>query len=402
MTRPYHIQMISNRYLPVIGGAEMQIAQLCAELARRGHRVRMLTRRLTPDLAECETLAGIPIERLSPVGLSSRATLLIVPQIFGHLLRQRRQIDVIHVNTLGALGLISIAAAKLSGRPIVLKVPGRGGLIREDAVGIQPSAYSRWVRRFVIPPAAWRWLLLRADAIIAISQEIYDEAAQIGVQRVMVRIPNGVDTGRFHPAADADERRRWRERLGLPLTGRLIFSSGRLVWGKRFDVLLAALPGVVARHPDVQVVIAGSGRLQADDVSEELRAQVERLGLTERVRFIGNVSQVEEYYRAADVFAFPSEREGLPNVVLEAMASGVPVIACRIGGVVDLLEDGVTGWLVAPGEVAPFEGALLAALDDPDEAGRRSAAASARIQAHFSLEAVAAQYEALYARVIEG
>lgn len=392
------IGMLLNRYLPAVGGSEVQAAQLAGELTRRGHSVRIVTRRLSRDLPRHETIGGIDVTRLGPVGLGHAANAAMVPRMLGHLVATQGFYDVLHVHGAGPVGLATLLAGRLTGLPVVLKTTTRGGLAREDPEGIHTSAYSRFVRRVMLPPPLWRSLLSGAGAIVTISTEVARGARALGLETRVEQIPNGVDTARFRPA-DRAEKLRLRRELGLPPDRFLLLFAGRLVYLKRIDVLLRALPAVLAKHADCHVVLAGSGEMQEDSVAGELHALAGELGIAERVTFMGLVSDVERVYRAADAFAFPSVREGLPNAVLEAMASELPIAASRIGGVTDLLTPDC-GWLVEPGSVEALAGALTEIVGDPDQAQRRGAAARERAERAFSLPAIADRYEDLYASLL--
>lgn len=396
---PLRITMLLNRYLPVIGGSEMQAAQLAGELTRRGHTVRIVTRRLNHDLPRHEVINGIEVTRLGPVGLGHVANAAIVPRMLSHLVVTRGFFDVLHIHGAGPVGLATLLAGRITGRPVVLKTATRGDLTREDPEGIQTSAYSRFVRRVLLPPGLWRAALSSAGAITAISAELADEAQSLGLGAQIVRIPNGVDTMRFRPAASAAEKASLRREIGLPANRYLILFAGRLVQRKRIDVLLRALPAVLAQRDDCHVVLAGSGEMQADSVTEELHKLVGEMGIAERVTFMGVVSDVERVYRAADAFAFPSQREGLPNAVLEAMATGLPITASQIGGVSDLLTS-ECGWLVPPGDVDALAEALSEIVSAPVQAASRGSAARRRAEQMFSLLAVADRYEDLYASLL--
>jgi glycosyltransferase involved in cell wall biosynthesis len=381
--------MLLNRYLPVIGGAEIQAAQLCGELKRRGHYIQIITRRLTHNLLPVEIIDGLPVRRLSPVGLSHLANAVIVGRLIWHLLRHRNEFDIIHVHTIGPLGLAAIIAGQITRKPVILKVPGYGGLKRQDAVGIQPSRYSRFMRRFVLPPVLWRVILRRAAAIIAISREIFDEGCDIGLEGSMVNIPNGVDAARFHPLSQ-EEKAHLRKELNLPRDRRLLIFCGRLVTGKRVDVLLSALPSVLQQHPDCHVLLAGSGRLQHDDDEVNLRQMVDDL--------IADASNFWAMCRANTIcalltFSWPSERKDAER--RSAMATGLPIVANRG----DDLVDEESAWLVQPGDSDALSEAIIAVLDDEAEAARRGKSALDTVLRRFSLHAVATSYEDLYTRL---
>jgi glycosyltransferase involved in cell wall biosynthesis len=164
-----------------------------------------------------------------------------------------------------------------------------------------------------------------------------------------------------------------------PAAGYLLV-VGRLRIRKGVDVLLAAMPELLRRHPAARLLIAGDG---------EHRASLERaaaaLGLGEAASFLGRVDggRVRRLLRGAAALVVPSIYEGMPLVVLEAMEAAVPVVASRVSGIPEVVEDGLTGWLVPAEEPAALAVALAAALDDPGEARRRGAAGRQRLRQRF-------------------
>lgn len=387
---------LSDRYLPIVGGAERQAAALADGLMARGHTVTMLTRRVTPKLALETTINGLPVRRLHPIGLSKRSNALIVPRLMAYLLRYGRAYDVWQTFGVGPVGLAALLAGRLTGRPVVLRADSPGAYVRGDHVGIDPPLYTRLVRRYVLTPSLWRSFLQQADAIIAISAEIEAEARSLDLTSKVHRIPNGVDTSRWYP--DGGLREALRARFDLPREAFALISAGRLVAGKRLDVAI----DVLARLPShVHLYLAGSGAHQSDDVSAALREQVARLDLAERVHFLGLRDDLPDWYRAVDAFVFPTAREGMPVALLEAMASGLPVVASDVEGVRGVLPDEHYGWLCPVGDVDAFTAVLRQSIEQPDEARRRAHNALQHVQAYFSQARVLMAYENLYQGVIE-
>jgi glycosyltransferase involved in cell wall biosynthesis len=156
-------------------------------------------------------------------------------------------------------------------------------------------------------------------------------------------IPNGVDLERFRPAADPAERLELRARHGFGAREKIVLFVGGLMQRKGIDILLEAWNAVCARHPDAVLAIAGSqaGRIsherpgfkqELEDYMQRIDALRAQLTHPASVRFLGEVGDPAPLYRLADLFAFPSRREGLPNAVLEAMASGLPCLVARFDG----------------------------------------------------------------------
>jgi len=231
-----------------------------------------------------------------------------------------------------------------------------------------------------------------ADAVFAVTGELrnyHERQARAAAGSIRV-IRNGVDTARFAPRPEirADIRKKFK----LPLKSFVIGSVGRIVPIKDHATMLKAAITLVQRGVDVRVLLAGSGpelaRLeQLVEANPELR---------DRVAFFGAYDNVPEVLNALDVFVLPSISEGMSNTILEAMASGVPVVATRVGGNPELVEENRAGWLFAPGNVAE----LVHQLEDLAHLGelrrRMGEESRRRAVAEFSLERMIADYRNLY------
>jgi glycosyltransferase involved in cell wall biosynthesis len=392
--------MVLNRYLPIVGGAEIQAAQLSNALKERGHNIQIVTRRLTPDLLSQEMINDIPVRRLSPIGLSHMANALIIGRLIAFFIKNRKEYDLIHVHNIGPIGIAAIVAGSLLRKPVILKAPGYGGLRRKDTSVIQPSIYSLLLRRFILPPALWNTILRRASAIIAISQEILQEGLALGFGDLMANIPNGVDTVKFRPVDSQEAKFALRQRLELPQDKTLLLFSGRLAQGKRVDVLLNALPQILKHHPECHVLLAGSGHMQQDSSEDRLRQMAHDLDIADHITFLGKIENIPEHLQAANIYVFPSEHEGMPNAILEAMATGLPIVASRIGGVIDLLDDD-SAWLNPVGDHQAFAQSVCYILDNPDEARRRGEFVRQLTEKTYSIQAITEQYETLYYRLLK-
>jgi glycosyltransferase involved in cell wall biosynthesis len=193
-------------------------------------------------------------------------------------------------------------------------------------------------------------------------------------------IPNGVDTGRFRP----DPERRGIARAALGLGGEFVWlAAGRLMWKKNYSLLLRAME----RQSRAALLIAGAG---PDE--DALRATAPA-----NARFLGARTDLPELMNAADAFVLSSDVEGLPMVLLEAGASGLPCVATRVGGVAEAMLDGHTGYLVPPGD-ADALGAAMTRMASLTAAERAAMGHEARAYAlaRFDLAAVVEQWEHLY------
>jgi glycosyltransferase involved in cell wall biosynthesis len=165
-------------------------------------------------------------------------------------------------------------------------------------------------------------------------------------------------------------------------SGRRLLFVGRLAAVKGMPVLLEALAELVRERPDVRLVVAGDGPDRAN-----LEALARRLGLARNVEFRGYQSQaqVRQLLQETDAFVMASFAEGVPVVLMEAMAAGVPVVATQVAGVPELVEDGVSGFLVPPGDATSIASAVSRVLDDPDLRNRLGAAGREKVVREFNI-----------------
>ena len=233
-------------------------------------------------------------------------------------------------------------------------------------------------------------MLFRLAWFAALSEDIRADLLERGVPSGRIlSLPNGVDVKVYRPA-DREERARLRARFGLA-EGRLIGTFvGRLHPVKDVDTLLAA----AARVPELTLVVAGDGPERG-----RLEAEATRLGIGERVRFMGETSEVADLLRASDAFLLSTHGEGMSNALLEGMACGLPCLASRsVGGAAELLEAG-RGMLLPDGDAGAWAAAVQRLADDPALRESTGAAAAAFVAAELSLEAAADRLARAYALI---
>jgi glycosyltransferase involved in cell wall biosynthesis len=237
--------------------------------------------------------------------------------------------------------------------------------------------------------------LRRADAVTAVTGAIVETLVRdYGIERARVRVvANGADLP--DEEAEAPAARRWRERyLSTPLKPLWVI-AGRLEEQKGHDLLFEALSKLVKAGLDFTLVVAGEGSRR-----HWLEQQALSLGLSPRVQFVGQVEDVGGLLAAADAVLLPSRWEGLPLVLLEAMARARPVVATAVGGVSDVLEDGVTGTLVPPNDAEALAEALAGLQRKADRAWRMGRAAAALVHERYTWRAVAEDFESVYDEVL--
>jgi glycosyltransferase involved in cell wall biosynthesis len=238
-----------------------------------------------------------------------------------------------------------------------------------------------------------RWLVQAtmklAHAVVVNSSHTREFAiGEEGVQTDRIFfIPNGVHAEDYTGTVDPGFL---RKELGLGENVRLLGTLGRLTEQKGIDVLLGALS--LLRSQDVSLVIVGIGEQET-----KLRILAGRLNLESRVHFVGYRRDVPKLLRAFDIYVHPARFEGMPNAVLEAMAAARPIVASSIDGIRELIEDGVHGWLVPPGDPVGLAKAIEEAFNDPKEACRRSLLARRRVIEKFSIDSMVVAWEAVLA-----
>jgi glycosyltransferase involved in cell wall biosynthesis len=234
-------------------------------------------------------------------------------------------------------------------------------------------------RRLSLYYAVDRWCLPRYDRVICVSEDLYRESLDNGVREDRCfLIENGIDLGQYSRRTDRVEAKR---RLGIP-AGRLVIGGvGRLSPEKGFDGLIDAVDRLVASGYDIELLIAGEG-----GESDRLRSLIARRGRSDRIRLLGYQADTIALYEALDVFALSSLREGLPNVVLEAMAMEVPVVATRVAGVPRLIEHEENGLLVDVGDTDQLGSSIARLLADGALRDRLGEAGRRTVESRFSFE----------------
>ena len=311
--------------------------------------LKLGARWLYSQVAREETIEGLPVTHPRYFMIPKVATGWHGPFMARALLpyvkslRAAFDFDVIDAHYVYPDGFAAVEIGRTLGVPVVVSARGSDiNLFREI-----PSARPHLVRT-----------LERASGLIAVSEALGRAMQELGAPAGKVRvIPNGVDARKFHPVP----RDTARERTGSAQAGRLVLAVGHLTQNKGFDRLLGAFRGLLnlGGYEDVRVVIVGEGVYR-----KELERLVGFYGLGERVRLAGQVPHAELHlwYGAAHLSCLFSRREGWPNVVLESMACGTPVLATPVGGVPEIIGNGPAGAL-AEGDDDALALALAQALD---------------------------------------
>jgi glycosyltransferase involved in cell wall biosynthesis len=226
------------------------------------------------------------------------------------------------------------------------------------------------------------------DRIISVSSELRGHLTRYIDPRKVVVIQNGLDIDQVRSNLSCEEA---KKRLGIPVNSWVIGTAGRLEPIKRLDCFLQAAKLVSGRIGDARFVIAGEGRERP-----RLEELAHTLGLEKQVLFLGHRSDIYDVLRALDVFVLCSDHEGLPMVLLEALHLGVPVVGRQVGGLPEVIQDGVNGILVSSDKPADLAQACLRFLEDEGLRQRLTLAAPKVVREKFSAESNAARVAALY------
>jgi glycosyltransferase involved in cell wall biosynthesis len=265
-------------------------------------------------------------------------------------------------------------------------------VLRTPAVVL--SIHGRYADRAIIDwpnRLVTRWT---TDKVVILSKIYRTWLVREGVDDDLITVQyNGVDTLQFSPAAD--KRTYQQTLLSLDPVRPVIGTVGNLLPIKGHEILLKAARQVVERRPEALFVLVGDGTRRA-----ELERLAQTLNLSEQVRFLGRRRDVPDLMQAFDVFVLTSNSEGCPNVILEAMATGLPVVSTSVGGVPELVTD-ETGILVPPGDDAALADAIRQLLDDPARRQAMGQAGRRRAVEHFSLETMIRARETLLLELLE-
>jgi len=321
-------------------------------------------------IPNCDSFYDIPFER-SPLKKQNLAAYRAVERII-----REGDFDLIHCHTpVGAM------VARLAARSARRK----GTKVIYTAHGLHFYKGAPLVNWLIYFPVEWLLAPL-TDVLITINLEDRERAKKLLRAKRIVYIPGvGIDTARFR--GREAQGAALRQQLGIPEGETVLLSVGDLNKNKNHRAVITALAKL--ERKDIRYVVCGRGPLK-----EALQSYAASLGLQDRVRFMGYRDDIPDFYAMADVFVFPSFREGLSVSVMEAMASGKPVVCSKIRGNTDMVEDGENGFLIDPASPESIAGALEKVLE-PETLARQSRVNREKAE-RFDLSAVVPRYRELY------
>lgn len=356
------------------GGAEMQVRALAERFARRGWQVDLIVLQRPEAFVSELRKAGVSVHSVADDG----GRFGVVGWI--RLVRLLRKLspDVVHSHMRGA-NFATRLARPFANVPILVCTAHnlKEGVNRHGATGATETIYRLTDRLCDLTTNVSRCAVAR-----------YVDMRAAPAHRIRF-VPNGIDADAFC----RDESARSRLRVELEIEGcPVVINIGRFHPQKNHEMLVRAFADALHQVPRAVLLLVGSGELERD-----VRALVEELGIARAVRFLGIRNDIRELLSAADIYAMSSRYEGLPLVLLEAAACGLPVLATAVGGNGEIVSDGVTGYLVPNDAPALFRERLIVLLSMSDERRAGLGAAGRRVvELDYAIDRVVETWESLY------
>jgi glycosyltransferase involved in cell wall biosynthesis len=386
------------------------IEEIAAGIAARGHEVhvvlpkhRDMRRALVERGVHLHPYPYAPIDELNVWGYAealaadvqvrSRVYLiaplaLTASTIATMRVAKRIQADIVHAHWVIPNGPPAALAAAWLKRPLVVSLHGSDIYLPER---------HRWLR------GSCAWALQRAAGITACSGDLAGRSVALGAPAERVRvIPYGADKETFRPA-EPDERQRLREELGFAEGEACLLAVGRLVRKKGFDVLIRALPQIIKEAGPVRLALVGQG-----DLWDELQTLAQEQGVQDHIWMPGAVERdrIPALFRSCDILSVPSVHDqrgnvdGLPNVVLEGMASGVAIVASDVAGIPQVIIPEETGLLVPEKDPAALASAIVRLLREPGLGQKLGRGARRKVEEHLNWPTVAQDFERVYRQAL--
>lgn len=366
-------------FFPTYGGAQLRFLRYLPGFRTRGINTHIVTGTPTANehtepehteqwrdrdvgaILKSETPDGTPVHRVRlPDDKGWRRSVLFNRTVSGYCQQPAFRADVLQLVT----GLRPITI------PWIRRLRARGIAVTY-AVTIAPGKPSSLVHKRMFRNWSDRLLYNQLDCIITNNTPLRDIIRDTGIKTPVEVIPNGVDLQRFHPPMDNSERRGVRQTLGLSDKDFLVTTIGAVIPRKGGDLLLESWLQVIKRFPSAHLLLIGPRTDLQNPKLAEFRDRLEALrqasGAPGNIHFTGEVPDVEEYLRASDLFVLPSQREGMPNSVLEAMASAVPVVITPFIGLSDDLGRPGQEFLLSSFDQQDLSAAMTAILTSAEK-----------------------------------
>ena len=373
-----------------VGGPALHVSYLTAGLAERGYDTTLVAGTIArgeESMAFVADAHNVHVETLSELHreISPIRDLRAIVRL-AQLIR-REQPTILHTHTAkaGAVGRIAALLARGDRPPIVVHT-FHGHVLRGYFGRVMTFGFRRLER----------WLARMTTSLVAVSPEVRDDLVSLGVAPAekfsVVRL--GIDLER-RVDNDDTQRRETRRVMGLRQEAFVVGWVGRMTAVKDTDTVVLALKKLLERDVDAYAVLVGDGPDR-----EHLERYAHELGVIKRCLFLGYQEDVARFYDAIDVLVLPSINEGTPVSVIEALAAGRPAVATRVGGVPDVVRDGVDGFLVDPGDSDALASRLAELAADPERRASMGAAGRARVVERYAVDRLVDDVDTLYRELL--
>ena len=387
------IIQVVHRYYPAVGGAENQVKSISEELVRRGHRVSVMTtsslsvldipslfhpfRRKKVNVQKSEEIEGVDVHRYNAL---FRFYGFLVTTPMRKLLTAKA--DIIHAYGFYiTTSLAAMMVAKQRSIPFLLTA-------NDATVSLYGSAAKRACSN-IYNHTIGKLLILNSARVIAVSRTNAEDLVKLGVieQKITI-VPNGIKMERFLDGTPMSREK----------NGPIVLYVGRISEDKGIQCLIRAAPSVLKDFPHTRFLIVGEDYGYLD----KFRALINNLGMEKSVIFTGRLTDRElvSVYRSADVFVLPSELEAFGIVVIEAMASGVPVVVSNCGGMKDVVKDGTNGFLFDVGDARQLTEKIKLLLSNEELRTRLVENGKKTVREKYTLEKVVDTLEKLYEKTL--
>jgi glycosyltransferase involved in cell wall biosynthesis len=373
-----------------MGGPALHVAYLADGLRDRGYETILVAGTLARGEDSMSFVAeglGVRIERLAELSreISPLRDLRAVLRLARLIRRERPQILHTHTAKAGAVGRLAALAAGDARPPIIVH-----------------TFHGHVLRGYFDPLRAYgfrlleRWLATKSTKLIAVSPQVRDDLVSLGVapaeKFVVIRL--GIELQQRVALSD-NERAETRRVMGVPQDAFVVGWIGRMTGVKNTGEVLAALRLLHDRGVDAYLCMVGDGPDRA-----RLERRAHELGVVKRCLFLGYQEEVARFYAAFDAMILPSVNEGTPVSAMESLAAGRPVVATRVGGVPDVIDDGEDGFLVAPGSTAGLADRLAQLARDPELRERMGDYGQARVGERYAVARLVDDVDALYRELL--
>jgi glycosyltransferase involved in cell wall biosynthesis len=369
-----------------MGGPALHVAYLSAGLAERGYETTLVAGSLAQgedSMAFVAEELGLHVARVADLSreISPLRDLRSMRALAKLIRRERPQILHTHTAKAGAVGRI---AALLAGdaRPPIIVHTFHGHVLRGYFDPVRATLFR----------LLERWLARYSTVLIAVSPQVRDDLVKLGVapaeKFAVVRL--GIELGERTTTGEVDGAEQ-RRRLGIPTDRFVVGWIGRMASVKRGDDVLLAFKGLRDHGIEACLCMVGDGPDR-----EALERRAHDLGIMRDTLFLGYQSDVAPFYAAFDAMVLPSANEGTPVSAIESLAAGRPVVATRVGGVPDVVRDGVDGYLVEMGDTRALADRLAELARDPELRARMGAAGSLRVIPRYAVDRLVSDVDELY------